>query len=100
MRVLARQFHRPALRTDDELGLGLASDFFDRDAGGDFGQDQLAVDKAEESLFRGNGAYLPGRLKCPRTVGAAPGYALRVTDSAKESTNYPTPFLHNLTHTT
>lgn len=34
-------------------------------------------------------------------LSAAPGYALRVTDSAKEDQpNTRSPFLHNLTHTT
>ncbi|WP_305075208.1 hypothetical protein, partial [Propionivibrio sp.] len=46
------------------------------------------------------GVVETGRLKWPRAVGAAPGYALRVTDSAKGSTEYPSTFLHNLTHTT
>ncbi len=41
-----------------------------------------------------------GRLKWPRAVGAAPGYALRVTDSAKRSTEYPITFFHKLAHTT
>ena len=46
------------------------------------------------------GVVETGRLKWPRAVGAAPGYALRVTDSAEGSTDYPTTFMHNLTHTT
>ena len=46
------------------------------------------------------GVVETGRLKWPRAVGAAPGYALRGTDSAEGSTKCPTTFLHNLTHTT